>query len=53
LDFSGKKQIADNQTLECFSETLQKWFQIQSKPTLDKKHVYVWLIDIGHRKDWI
>jgi len=26
------------------------WFQIQFKPTLDKKHIYVWLIDIGHRK---
>ena len=50
LDFSGKKRIADNQTLECFSATLQKWFQIQFKPTLDKKHIYVWLIDIGHRK---
>ena len=50
LDFSGKERIADNQTLECFSETLRKWFQIQFKPTLDKKHIYVWLIDIGHRK---
>jgi serine phosphatase RsbU (regulator of sigma subunit) len=50
LDFSGKKQIADNQTLECFSETFEKWFQIQFKPTLDKKNIYIWLIDIGHRK---
>ncbi len=50
LDFSGKKRIADNQTLECFSATLEKWIQIQFKPTLDKKHIYVWLIDIGHRK---
>jgi hypothetical protein len=50
LDFSGKKRIADNQTLECFSATLQKWFQIQFKPTLDEKHICVWLIDIGHRK---
>lgn len=50
LDFSGKERIADNQTLECLSATLQKWFQIQFKPTSDKKHIYVWLIDIGHCK---
>jgi hypothetical protein len=49
-DFSGKRQIAGNQTLECFSATSEKWFQIQFKPTLDKKYIYIWLIDIGHRK---
>jgi hypothetical protein len=31
LDFSGKKRIADNQTLECFSATLQKWVVMENK----------------------
>jgi len=43
-------EIANNNTLELFSPTLDKWYNVQLKSSEDGRHLYIWLIDITKRK---
>mgnify|MGYP000203416877 CR=1 FL=1 len=36
--------------LEFFSPTLDKWYGVQIKPSEDRRHHYIWLVDITRRK---
>jgi serine phosphatase RsbU (regulator of sigma subunit) len=43
-------EMTDLNTLDFFSSTLDKWYNVQLSPSDDGKHHYIWLVDITSRK---